>query len=245
MSESLYFFTLHKCASTLFSGYILKNLKGLRHVDYASHLYNGESVEVSFKERGEAYGPIRLSTDPQSPVYQKLVVPVSRPEFLKHKLAVFFVRDPRDVLVSSYYSFGYTHELSAVREIREHQETRRAKVQQGTLDDYAIETVENTARNFEALYHLSKACERSLVLKYEDMIYHFEDFIQKFSRVTPLEPSVAQEIFARTRPRTREDVTVHRRSGQPGGFRDKLDPETVEILNLTFEPVLEAFSYDK
>jgi hypothetical protein len=33
--ESIYFLTLHKCASTLFSDFILKNIIGLRHIDYA------------------------------------------------------------------------------------------------------------------------------------------------------------------------------------------------------------------
>ncbi len=245
MNESIYFFTLHKCASTLFSDFILKNLQGLRHIDYASCLYGGKRVEVKFKPKGEVYGPIRLSAHPQSPVYQQLVAPASKEEFIKDKIAIFFVRDPRDVLVSSYYSFGYTHGLSSVKEIRDQQVVRRAKVQQETLDHYVLKAAAVTAQNFETLYALSLICKRGLLLKYEDMIYRFDHFVQQFSQVVDLEEPVIQEIFARTRPKYQEDTSTHRRSGQPGEFSHKLAPETLRALNAKLDHVLEVLQYEK
>jgi len=63
----VYFYTPHKCASGLFSDYLLKNVKGLRLVDYSDHFYNGVPVDdPTFEERGFVYGPIRLSTGPPS-----------------------------------------------------------------------------------------------------------------------------------------------------------------------------------
>src|SRR5438132_10534005 len=115
--ESVYFYTLHKCASGLFSDYVLKNVRRLRLIDYEDRFYKGEPVCVTFKEKGFIYGPIRVSNGPQSTIYSKLVEPASRTDFVRDKIAIFLIRDPRDILVSSYYSFGYTHEFSTVKEI--------------------------------------------------------------------------------------------------------------------------------
>src|SRR3989442_568962 len=42
--ESVYFYTLHKCASSLFSDYVLKNVRHLRLVDYADRICNRRVV---------------------------------------------------------------------------------------------------------------------------------------------------------------------------------------------------------
>lgn len=108
LPETVYFYTFHKCASTLFNSYILKNIKGLQHVDYASQIYGGKKInkKLNFRDKGFVYGPIRLSADPMSSVYRMLVAPTSGHEFIRDKIAIFVVRDPRDILVSAYYSFG-------------------------------------------------------------------------------------------------------------------------------------------
>ena len=72
--ESVYFYTFHKCASSLFSRYVLRNIEGLRHVDYAYQIYCGKKIrEVVFHEKGFVYGPIRLSARPVSTEYRILV----------------------------------------------------------------------------------------------------------------------------------------------------------------------------
>ena len=76
--ESVYFYTFAKCASTLFSSYVLKNIEGLRHVDYANQIYHGRDLKrVVFEEKGFIYGPIRIFYRPAAPVYKKLVKPAS------------------------------------------------------------------------------------------------------------------------------------------------------------------------
>src|SRR3954467_281701 len=50
LPESVYFYTLHKCASGLFSDYVLKNARGLRLIDYADQFYNGVPSDLVFEE---------------------------------------------------------------------------------------------------------------------------------------------------------------------------------------------------
>jgi len=243
--ESVYFYTFHKCASTLFSSYILKNIKGLRNVDYASRIYSGRTYKkLKLEAKGYAYGPIRLSADPMSPVYKKLVVPATQPEFIREKIVIFFVRDPRDILISAYYSFGYSHTFSPVAEIRQLQQAARNEIQAASLDEYVLRSANNVRRNFETLSELDSVCERSIVLKYEDMIGNFEHFIAELSKYIVLSQGVVQTVFERSRPKEKEDISSHRRSGQPGGFRGKLKQETIDSLNAELEDVLVRFQYE-
>ena len=243
--ESVYFYTFHKCASSLFSNYVLKNIKGLRHVNYASQIYRGKKIDkVTFNNEGFVYGPIRISADPMTPVYKKLVDPTSDSKFIQNKIAIFLIRDPRDILVSAYYSFGYTHEISSVYEMKEWQEQERSAIQSKTIDEYVLESATRTLKNFEMIDQLDRACTRSVVLKYEDMISNWDYFVRGLTKYIDIKKPVLTRIYEKSRPREKEDKTAHRRSGKPGEFRRKLKKETITSLNIMFEDVLEKFKYD-
>ncbi|HMO92489.1 MAG TPA: sulfotransferase domain-containing protein [Pirellulaceae bacterium] len=242
--ESVYFYTFHKCASTLFADYVLKNLQGLNHVDYATQIYNGEEVEaIEFQRYGVIYGPIRLSVNPHSPVYKRFVSVAAEPEFVKDKLAIFFVRDPRDMLVSLYYSFGFTHGFSSVPEIREQQAKLRREIQTQTLDEYVIAGAGQVAGYFSQLQELSRACTRGTLLRYEDLVEDFDKFIECFTSVVTLDQAVIDQIYQQSRPNQVEDTTSHRRSGQAANYQDKLKESTVAILNQQLAGVLASFGY--
>ena len=247
LPESVYFYTFHKCASTLFSNYVLKNIDGLHNVDYASQIYLGRRSarkELTFKEKGFIYGPIRISADEKGPVGKTLVKPTIEHDFVRDKIALFFVRDPRDILVSSYYSFGFTHGLSKVPAVRERQVARRQVACELTLDEYALQSVERQIKLFSILYDLSNACERSKILRYEDMIDDFDTFAEQLRRYVSVSDAVIQGCYERTRPKMTEDMTAHRRSGQVQGFRNKLEEDTIRTLNRKLENILSAFGYE-
>lgn len=244
--RSVYFFTLHKCASSLFSSFVLRNLDGLTHVDRAKGLASGKlplDTSLSFHRKGIVYGPIRLSVSDQSPIYRTLIKPVFRREFMRNKRAVFLVRDPRDILVSAYYSFGYTHGLSQVEKLRQAQLDERHRIQNMTIDDYVLSYAPDQAEHFSRIEKLSEWAEEAVILRYEDMIENFDGFIAEARRVLPMSDQVSGEIYRRSRPKSREDQSSHRRSGTTGGFRAKLKPETVETLNHNLRLTLESFGY--
>ena len=175
--------------------------------------------------------------------YQKLADITSDPEFVRDKIGIFFVRDPRDILVSSYFSFGYSHGLSPVDELRDLQQGARSEIQAVSLDEYVLASAKEIGRNFEILWDLKNACQRSVLLKYEEMIENFDLFLSQFTKFVSVDPSVAREIHERSRPSQKEDASSHRRSGQVGGFRGKLKPETLDILAKELGPILSKFNY--
>lgn len=243
--ESVYFFTLHKCASSLFGDFVLKHCAGLEHVDYASRIYAGESdVEVHFAERGAVYGPLRLSVNRRSPIFEQVVAPAMARRFIRDKIAVLLVRDPRDILVSAYYSFGFSHGSSANAEIRAQQEEIRERIVQGeTVDEFALRSIRAVNRHFERVERIRRACRRCTALRYEDLIDDFDRFAAPLAAALHLSSETIEELHRRSRPWRDEDIRQHHRSGRAGGFRDKLRPETIETLNGALGPVLDQWGY--
>lgn len=244
--ESVYFYTFHKCASSLFSTYLLKRVSGLRHCDHAAEMFRrgGLKRPVTFAGQGYVYGPLRLSSSKDSDGYRLVIALVSERDFVRNKPCVFMVRDPRDILVSSYYSFAYTHPLSPVAEIREQQLRERGEVQSMTLDDYALSQAEERRRNFACLDDLYTACSRGVLLRYEDMVEDFDRFAEGLCTHLDIRPRVLRNLERRSRPRRQADNSQHRRSGRPGQFREVLRPETISRLNEQLGETLKVFGYE-
>jgi uncharacterized protein YukE len=177
-------------------------------------------------------------------IYSTLIEPASRTDFIRDKIAIFLIRDPRDIIVSSYYSFGYTHEFSTVKEIEEQQRQIRELIRRKTIDAFALEMANATLNHFHTIDRLSQACNRGIVLKYEDMIDNWEKFSSGLTKYLDIGRKTLRHTYKQTRPLENESETGFRRSGKPGGYRDKLLASTVDALNNIFAPVFTRFHYD-
>jgi hypothetical protein len=247
--ESVFFYTFHKCASSLFAGFVLPRVDGLTSVNYAAQIFRGEIDERNARERimfhpsGQVYGPLRLSANPTSRVRALLIDHCATEDFVRERIAVFLVRDPRDILVSAYYSFGFTHPWSPDPAIRAQQEIRRAAISAQTIDEYASANAPLLAQQFALAVRLRHACSRSVLLRYEDMIHDWPVFEAALQRHLRLAPSALMEMRARITPRQTEDTSAHQRSGATGSHARKLTPETVQVLDGIFEGALSDLGY--
>src|SRR6185369_12259188 len=128
------------------------------------------------RERGHIYGPLRLTRTFDSPKLSALIESVTQPGFICDKTAVIMVRDPRDFLVSSYYSFGFSHQLSPVEEISATQQKFRNEIQSMSIDDYVLNHYDQIEDGYNRVAALRKACRKCIVLRYEDMIDDWQTF---------------------------------------------------------------------
>ncbi len=245
--ESVVFISLHKCATSYFSKNVLRQLKGRNLIDFQQRHYldlmNRGPENVKLRKYGHVYGVLRVLDDnhPSLALTERLLSPRN----LRGKKMVVLVRDPRDILVSMYFSFGFSHAASPNPGIRRYQEERRARIQAMTIDEYALHTAASLREKFGLLARLieSPVVKDCLLLKYEDLIFRFEDFYKDFSGFVELEDEVKNELYRRTRPPKDEDSTRHRRKGTPGDHKEKLQPETVQKLDGILEPALKYFGY--
>ena len=153
---------------------------------------------------------------------------------LRKKKSVLLIRDPRDALVSQYFSYGgknISHRLPDKNKdvfLEKAQNTSHMDI-----DQYVL-TVAAGYRNKLKIYKDNLNFDNVLLFKYEDIYFDkrkfLEDIFNHFG--IAVESTLLDEVAARhdVRPEV-EDVAKHIRKGTPGDHVDKLRPETINKLN--------------
>jgi hypothetical protein len=171
------------------------------------------------------------------------------PDLERYK-TVLMLRDPRDALVSSYYSYAYSHALPPRSSPRHANFVKtRQRLQAMTLDEYVRGRCLAECQLYER-YHvlLMKKYPSSVYFtKYEEMTADYARWLRGLLDHTEL--NVSKTLFdrlvqenERARPMS-EDINKHRRRGRPGEYREKLSQETIAYMNDCMQGVLEAFGY--
>ena len=249
--KSILFFTFHKCASTLFSDYVIPNIKGYIHKNPDSDIYNGkvnEDCTFTFKKNGYIYGPMRISVSGNNsvatPIFKCYKKDLFASEIGKMK-SIFFIRDPRDMLISEYFSFKYSHGMSKNSILMEQQKKRLQFVNLNTIDEYALSQISAYKRKFTLLTNIINLNNNYEIIKYEDMINNFIVFSRNIRKILKIDYSLMNDIYNYSRPNTNEEIDKHKRSGKVSQFKSKLRMETVKILNVEFEDILNNYGYLK
>lgn len=239
--ESIYFYSVHKAGTALFT-HILRQANELTHLDYETMIFDNQPpATLTFEAYGKLYGVFRINGAVDR--HPGLNPKISSSEFVKDKTVVSLVRDPRDVLVSTYYSFGFSHVESPNPQMAPGLHNLRTQIQSESLDEFAIRMAPDVLKRFEGLYTVSQTCKHGAVLKYEDLIEHFDNFMCIFDRYISIPAKHKRDLYTLSRPRATEDPSAHKRSGKPGQYRQKLKPETIHTINQILRPVLEHFNY--
>ncbi len=159
---------------------------------------------------------------------------------------ILLVRDPRDALVSQYFSYGKSSGSHAMpKKNAEAFIAARDALPERTIDEYVIDLSRQLRRKLMT-YQEALNFDLGLVRRYEDVFFDKETFLgevfEHFGIEVPKE--VIAEVAARhdIRPE-KEDQTQHIRKGTPGDHREKLLPETIEVLNKTFRKIGRFYGY--
>jgi len=170
------------------------------------------------------------------------------PDLDRYRL-VLVLRDPRDVLVSSYFSVAFSHVAPGEgSDKREEFAQMRARAQASTIDDYVLAESDRMLGNYERYKRLLvERYPSAYVTKYEHMTDDFAGWLRALLEYCELDVPV--DVFANLvqeheakRPR-QEDTQRHTRKGKPGDHREKLRPDTIAQLDAKFAKILAAFDY--
>lgn len=162
---------------------------------------------------------------------------------------VLMVRDPRDALVSLYFSDRSSHPMPRAGSIGDdltwRMRRRRARARFTSIDEYVLEHAQYTAHALLAyipLLHSSTA----RVIRYEDFVLDKPSLVlalaQHFRWEAPssLVAEIAQTVDVRP---SAEDPTAFVRQVLPGDHRTKLRPATIERLDWVLTDVMRPFGY--
>lgn len=155
------------------------------------------------------------------------------------------VRDPRDVLVSQFFSIAASHQTPGAAKRAEFLQ-RRQHAREIGIDAFALErapVVKATLRRYaDELLPVSG----TLVTTYEELVTDLGAWLRRTLAFLdlPADEAVVAELVAASAPAPRrEDVTAKRRQVTPGDHRRKLAAETIAALDEQLADELAAFGY--
>ena len=161
-------------------------------------------------------------------------------ELDKYKI-VLVTRDPRDILVSRYYSIGYHHGVPAkAGDKRDKFLFERKKARESTIDDYVIlesNRVHDTYSRYQTL--LLEKYRNTYLTTYEHMVTNFNSWLKSLIEYCEFNLSnqwiqSLVEQHERKKP-IKENIYTHLRKGKIGDHKEKLKPETIMYLDKKFK----------
>ena len=251
--QSIVFFTLYRGASSYVSDllWVLAREEGVTLINLEGYFWNGGGSEnglsppdqwekIVYKQKGYLYGPINIFNGPFRIYFEEI------PSLEKYKV-ILMLRDPRDVLVSAYFSTAYSHRMprrnpSEANRLR----TAREEALRMTIDEHVLKEADVVSDIY--LRCCQKLLNKSYVLfvKYEEMVNDFESWLDKIIDFAEFHPSekIRSEIMRGANFKVeKENIYAHKRQVTPGDHRRKLKIETIDALNANFRNILEQLSY--
>jgi len=244
--ESIYFITFHKTASSLFSDKVLGNFKRLQHFDPEKKITNDHAYfphDSEFHSKGFIYGPIRLSSWLNLNAIKLLIEIVEKN--ISQCRSIFLVRDPRDIIVSSFYSFIHSHTLSLNAEVRDNQVQFISWMKTQNIDEYALNISQTILKSFEHMFSLYERSQNKILLRYEDLVEEPVSFIKNLNDFAPITKLGIDILKNTTRPNESIDITHHKRSGKCRQFESEFNRETNTKLIEIFSPILQKLKYSE
>lgn len=258
MRGDIVVFTLHKSAS-MFLHRQCELLSRVADLPYHSPNVRGSGLDARrlltdkelWSSRSGCFGPVRFFVEvPRMEDY----------EILLH------LRDPRDVLVSMFYSYCYIHNGEVAADTG-----YRARAAREGIDAFVLAKACGDSASYPGDYGTGGHVEDLIgdvpmryrryldhligrpnvrLLKYEEMVTDYRSWLTRFIEPFPIANKEAviaeQAALAPTFfPKRDSDVRNHVRHVTPGDHRAKLQPATIQRLNQVFADVLDALHYDK
>lgn len=158
---------------------------------------------------------------------------VERDRFILH------LRDPRDVLVSMFYSWSYSH--PGVND------AYREELRKKGVNEFARHNSPALKVKYELYVSDYLPMPHTSLLRYEDFVLDRPRWLEQFLNAAGVEDGLRRYgRLAKKNPAEKvqvEDINAHIRKATPGDYREKLGPETIKMLNDEWGDVLRALKY--
>ena len=160
---------------------------------------------------------------------------------------LLMVRDPRDVLTSTYFSNAFSHPLPGDRDKAVAFGERRALARNISIDEYVLTAKDRYADRYRTYANELKNMPNVYITKYEDMISNFptwlDHLIYNFSLSISSQAKSDMIREANESGLIQENKTKHRRQVLPGDHKRKLSDDTINRLTEDLADILNDFGY--
>jgi hypothetical protein len=169
---------------------------------------------------------------------------------LSDTVYIVHVRNPIDILVSEYYSFGFMHKVSEKNKVG--LEEIRKYVKDHTIDEYCIKRARDTSLKYGELY---KLIEKNIdnpnyvFSSYSEMKNDYKAWNKKIASIMNLDQSQKRHLYSKykeqflLKPLDNTDVITHKvnrhiRDGSVKQYLEQLTPDTVNTLKQMFSAII-------
>jgi hypothetical protein len=238
MEHRILVFTVHKAASLGLFDVMRRVAKKEGWPLHSANLKKADIVEPETPGDKEFYGQIENMTGFIGPIRTPVFIPA---EARKRDRFILHLRDPRDVLVSMFYSWGFSHPGV--------DPDYRNSVREKGIDEFAVKNSRLLNRKYRRYVRKVLPLEHTTFLRYEDFVGDRPRWLEGFLKGAGITDGLARyQDLANENPAAsvrEEDKKKHIRKAEPGDYREKLSPETIAELNERFAEVLKALGYAK
>ncbi len=175
---------------------------------------------------------------------------LSNNELFNQRKKILLVRDPRDAIVSQFFTVAFNHSIPKENSVnangaREELLNKRELVKNQPIDEYVIKSAVGLRNTLKAYVKFINS-PLTLVFRYEDVLLNKKPWIQEMAQFLNLEAD--EKILKNILDRVdivpdKENPKNFIRKAVPGDHKNKLQPETIDQLNEIFAEVLNSFNY--
>jgi hypothetical protein len=226
----------------------LARFNNYKYVDVAGTMFNNNLTVESW-----SHDPVMNEVLAEGNVYggfRAMPFAYSRSSAFLPAKKVLLVRDPRDALVSEYFSNAYSHAIPAASGERAEVSRQMSELRQKALETNIEDSVLSMAPNLNrTILGYSSVCKdaTTLLLKYEDVILDKRGLIGKIC--THFGWNFTEQLvtnilgWADVIPSS-EDKKAFVRKVVPGDHKEKLSKKTISRLNKILKPAMDLVGYD-
>jgi hypothetical protein len=256
--KSVLIYTVHKAAS-MFLHKLTNDLSkhiGFNYYSINKAEYFDQIKSISWKKfieskpKNSCFGPIRAGT-----------AEPSIPAGLESYSIVLHLRDPRDVLVSLFYTHTYNHPRRPGR--FNPSDTQLNKWKEEGIDKFVLNKASDLQGRYQYLASAFLGKKNVILLRYEDMVidYHtwLQHFLAAFSHFAVPSNRILKffkhrnswaDIYKKYLKKYMNDFTIpseniyrHKRQITPGDHKQKLKEDTIKRLSDEFSDILKMLNY--
>jgi hypothetical protein len=162
------------------------------------------------------------------------------PEVLQGRQKILLIRDPRDMLVSLYFSDRYSHYIPKQGSAREMLLAARTNSELTDVDAFVqSERADRVAQNYRN--YVAAVGPEWRIYRYEDVIFRKRAWLADMNKVLDLRlrwwrrNRIADKNDIRPES---ENIHSHVRQVSPGNYKTVLKSETIDVLNTRLADLL-------
>ncbi len=246
-NPALFVFGIRKSGSSIMNAMVaaLAEMNAVNYVDVAGKLF-AKGVRVRDWQPDTGMGTLLYPGNLYGG-FRNAPLGIAGHPILPESPKVLLVRDPRDALVSEYFSNAYSHSLPKEGEMLDVMLAERSAALRNSISEYVMRMAgnfRNTLRQYDPFLNMPNM----RLYRYEDAImnkrWFLEDMCGHFGW-TVTETQLDQILsWADVLP-AEENPTEFVRKVTPGDHKDKLDSETIAKLSDMFAAEIDHYRYER